>query len=306
MKWIGAILLVVSFEVSAQDYQITRFEASDYRSWTFTEMSSLLGENQYLLERLKCNGQDELDPFAEPLRKNPLANSLKIKVPKSEIYFTYQNGILLDEAGNNASSRDPFVTKVFKALSRFEKIAPAARLLRMLEESYFPLTIARGNNSFNPQIEGGKFWSGIKMAQAIAFFTTLRMSSGGHPLSDIGVGGQILWNPDLKIDSIEADGVRRVLDPDVALAHEMYHAFDSIRGMLDMGIVQGQGYEWESVVEYRAVYFENLIRRELGIDYRKHYSDPHIPENAPDLLNEKGEPIYIKSPCLLAVDLLER
>lgn len=300
MKWIGAILLFVSFNISAQDYKITRFEASDYRSWGLEEMSALLGENQYLLDKVKCNEADELNPFSEPLRNNPSGNSLRIRVPKSEIYFTYQNGILLDDQGNSTISRDPFVTKVHRALLRFENIAPAARLLRMLEESYFPLVIARGNNSFNPKIEGGRFWSGIRMAQAIAFFSTLRMSSAGHPLSDIGVGGEILWSPDLKIDSIEADGVRRSLDPDVALAHEMYHAFDSIRGMLDMGIVTGEGYEFESIVEYRGVYFENLIRRELGIEYRKHYSEPHQSQNAPDLLDDKGEPIYIKSPCLPA------
>lgn len=298
MKWIGAFLFLFSTLALAQDYKIIRFEASDYRSFTFQEMSGLLGDNQQLLPLLKCNGRDETDPFHPPHRINSLRNSLRIKVPKVETYYTYQLGRVFDESGAEVSPKDPFVRKVLKALARFENIAPAARLLRMLEESYFSLTIVRGNNSFNPQIEGGKFWSGIKMAQAIAFLTTLRMSSGGHPFSDIGVGGQILWNPDLIIDSIEEDGVRRSLDPDVALAHEMYHAFDSIRGMLDMGMVQGEEYEFEPVVEYRGVYFENLIRKALGIRYRKHYSDPHNPENAPDLLDANGEPIFIKSPCL--------
>ena len=301
MKWIGAFLILLSFSIHAQDYQILRFESNDYRSFTFEEMSGLLGNNQHLLPLLKCNGRDEMDPFAPPHRMNPLRNSLKIKIPKVETYFTYQLGRVFDQNGLEVYPKDPFVRKVLKALARFEEIKPAERLLRMLEESYFPLTITRGNNSFNPQIEGGKFWSGIKMAQAIAFLTTLRMSPLGHPLSDVGVGGQILWNPDLIIDSIEEDNVRRKLDPDVALAHEMYHAFDSIRGALDMGMVQGADYEFEPVVEYRGVYFENLIRKELGIKYRKHYSDPHLPENAPDLLDEAGEPIYIKAPCLSAV-----
>ncbi len=298
MKWIGAFLFLLSSMAFAQDYQVLRFEANDYRSFTFEEMSGLLGANQHLLPHLKCNGRDENDPFTPPLRKNPLGNSLRIKIPKSDMFYTYQLGRLIDQEGREITPQDPFMVKVKKALDRFEKIRPAADLLRMLEESYFPLTIVRGNNSFNPQIEGGKFWSGIKMAQAIAFLSTLRMSPGGNPLSDIGVGGEILWNPDLEIDSIESDGVRRKLDSDVALAHEMYHAFDSIRGMLDMGMIQGEGYEFETVVEYRAVYFENLVRRELGLKFRKHYSDPSISENAPDLLGPDGEPIFIKSPCL--------
>lgn len=299
MKLIGAIAaLLLSHSLLAQDYKVTRFEASDYRTFSPEEMTAMIGENAELLPHLKCNGRDELDPFQKPLRMNPLRNSLQIKASKSDTRLTYQLGHYFDAAGNEVTTfEDPFFQYVSKALARFENLAPTQKMLRLLEESHFPLTIALGNNSFNPQIPGGRFWSGIKMAQAIAFFTTMRMSPGGHPLSDIGVGGQILWNPKLVIDTIEADGVRRKLDTDVALAHEMYHAFDSVRGMLDMGIVQGADYEFESVLEYRAVYFENLIRKELGIQMRKHYGDP-VSAESPDLLDDQGAPIYIPSPCL--------
>jgi hypothetical protein len=207
-------------------------------------------------------------------------------------------GHYFDAAGNEVTIfEDPFIQSVSKALARFEELVSTQKMLRLLEESHFPLTIASGNNSFNPQIPGGRVWSGMMMAQAIAFFTTMRMSPGGYPLSDIGVGGQILWNPKVVIEIIEADGIRRKIDTDVALAHEMYHAFDSIRGMLDMGIVQGADYEFVSVLEYRAVYFENLIRKELGIQMRKYYGVP-VNEESPDLLDDQGTPIYIPSPCL--------
>jgi hypothetical protein len=298
MKLIGALLFFLSIPALAQDYTIVRFEASDYRSFTFDEMSVLLGDNQKLIPELKCNGRDELDPFTPALRMNPLRNSLKIKVPKEEKYYTYMLGELFDELGNTVSPQETFVKKSLKTLKRFETLPSTSKLLRQLEESFFPLVIALGNNSFNPQIEGGKFWSGIRRAQAIAFLSSLRMSDKGHPFDDIGVGGQILWNPDLKIDTIESDGVRRNLDPDVALGHEMYHAFDSIRGMLDMGNISGPDLEFQSIVEYRGVYFENLLRKDLGLRYRKHYSTPHVLEGAPDLLDDNGEPIFIKSPCL--------
>lgn len=300
MNMIGAALAAIfATSVFAQDYRITRFEASDYRSWTMEELSARIGDNASLLPLLKCNGRDELDPFQKPHRMNPLRNSLKIKAAKSDERFTYQLGRYFAANGEEVTSfSDPFLQLVSKALTRFEKLESTSKLLRLLEESHFPLTIALGNNSFNPQIEGGKFWSGMKMAQAIAFFTTLRMSDGGYPFYDIGSGGQILWNPKLDIETIESDGVKRKLDKDIALAHEMYHAFDSIRGTLDMGMVQGENYEFESVVEYRAVYFENLVRGELGIKYRKHYSDPYQPVNPPDMLDVSGEPIYIQAPCL--------
>lgn len=300
MKMIGAAFAaIIATSVFAQDYKIARFEASDYRSWTMDELISKIGENASLLPLVKCNGRDELDPFQKAHRMNPLRNSLKIKAAKSDERLTYQMGHYFNENGEEVTVfSDPFFQYVSSALARFEKLNATSKLLRELEESHFPLTIALGTNSFNPQIEGGKFWSGMKMAQAISFFTTLRMSDGGYPFYDIGSGGQILWSPKLDIETIESDGVKRKLDKDVALAHEMYHAFDSIRGALDMGMVQGDSYEFESVVEYRAVYFENLVRGELGIKYRKHYSDPYQPVNPPDMLDESNEPIYIPAPCL--------
>lgn len=307
MKAIGAILLLsLSFSALSQDYTVVRFEADDYRTFSIEELSGHLGSNSDLLPHLKCNGRDEHNPFQKPLRMNPLRNSLKVRVPKTDTTFTYQLGRFFDAENNEVTSfSDPFVQSVARALSRFENIEVTRILLRELEESYFPLTIARGGNSYNPQIPGGRFWSGIKMAQAVPFLITKRMSEPSltHPFSDIGVGGEIRWSPTLKIESIESDGVKRELDKDVALAHEMYHAFDSIRGLLDMGFVSGENYESQPVLEYRAVYFENLVREELGIKFRKHYGDPWVPEGqdpslAPDLLDDSGRPIYIASPCL--------
>ncbi len=300
MKIIGAALAAfISLSAFAHDYKVVRFEASDYRDFSLEELTSKIGESASILPLYKCNGRDELDPFQVPHRINPLRNSLKIKAYKSTDVLTYQMGRYFDVDGKEVTTfSDPFFQFVTSALARFEKLESTAKLLRLLEESYFPLTIAFGNNSFNPQIEGGRFWSGMKMAQAITYFSTLRMSDGGYPFNEIGSGGQILWNPKLEIETIEADSVKRKLDKDVALAHEMYHAFDSIRGLLDMGNVSGEGYEFQGVVEYRAVYFENLVRKELGIKYRKHYSEPYEPVNPPDMLDDSGEPIYISSPCL--------
>lgn len=298
MNLIGAILvLFMSVSVLAEDYDIVRFEASGYQSFTLEEMKEKLGASSELLPQLSCNGRDEFDPFHPPIRINPLRNSLRIKASGSDVFFTYQLGRVFDQEGVEVQSfKDPFLKKVVKALKRFELIPVAETVLRHLEESYFPLMIVKGKNSFNPQVEGQRFWSGIKQSQAIAFLSTLRMSPGGF-FADIGVGGQIFWAPDLEIDSIEDDNIRRNLDPDIALAHETYHAFDSIRGLLDMGMVSGKNYAFETVVEYRGVYFENLIRKALGIRYRKYYGDP-FGENPQDLLTETGEPISIPATCL--------
>jgi hypothetical protein len=75
----------------------------------------------------------------------------------------------------------------------------------------------------------------------------------------------------------------------------MYHAFDSIRGLLDMRFVSGENYEYQLASEYRAVYFENLMREELGIKFRKYYGSH---SEWADVLDENDRPILIPSPCL--------
>ena len=80
-----------------------------------------------------------------------------------------------------------------------------------------------------------------------------------------------------------------------ALAHEMYHAFDSIRGILDMRFVKGEEYEFTLMSEYRAVYFENIVRKAPGIAYRTHYGQD---QTGPGVLDEFNEPRTMPSPCL--------
>jgi hypothetical protein len=300
------ICLLFSLKLFAQDYKITRLEADDYRDYSLEEISELLGENRHLLPLLDCNGGDEFNPFTAPLRINTNRDSLRVKTPGKEIFYTYKNGEFFDSFGNRISLfTDPFLQSVQETLLKLEKIDSTSRLLRQLEESYFQLTISRGTNSFNPKVVNGKFWSGMKMSQGITFLMTKRMGpiTSNQPFFDIGVGGDILWNPELKIESIEEDGIKRPVDPAVTLSHEMYHAFDSIRGMLDMGMVSGRGLEFIGVVEYRGVFFENLVRKELGLKFRKHYSDPELhegedPAEVRDLLDDHGLPLFVPSPCL--------
>ena len=304
MKIVVTLLLLCSTLVLAGDYKIVRFEASDYRTFTLSELLSLIGENHWVLPHHSCNGRDENDPFTGPVRKNIFKNSLKINVPKSDQFYFYQERRLFTPKGVEVSNpADPFVERVFKALRRLESSKSIKTLFRYLEASYFPLEISLSTyNSFNPRPPGARSRFGIQMAQAIAFLNYKRMSAA-IPFNDVGVGGQIYWNPmgDFKI--VEEDGVLRNVDPDVALGHELYHAFDSIRGVLDMGMVKGAEYPFESVLEYRAVYFENVVRQELGHKKRKFYSIPTLSPGEdysmyPDMLDEDGEPISIPAPCL--------
>lgn len=289
---------MISSALAMPLYERIQFESSDYRSWSQEELKNLLGENADLLKFFACNDRDELDPFHGPVRFNPARDSLRVDTG-SEL-LTYKEGRFYGQNGKLVKRRaDEFFQAVKKAFLRFENIEPTRKLLRLLEASYFPLTVAPGRNSFSPTIPGLRTWSGLFQAQSLMFLSTLRMAPvrPDFPFGDIGAGGRILWQWNLHALTIESDGVKRELDPHVALAHEMYHAFDSIRGMLDLRFVKGEDYAFDQVNEYRAVYFENMVRKELGIKYRKFYGDPTSLEE-PDVLDEQGEPIYISSPCL--------
>ena len=154
------------------------------------------------------------------------------------------------------------MASVALALEKVVLMPEGAKLLRQLERSHFPLNIGRGNNSFNPRDNVGISYCGIYQASALAILNSVRMTNENVPFQSLGTGGTINWNP-------KTEG----LLPHIAMAHEMYHAFDSIRGLLDMRFVRGAKYEFTQVSEYRAVYFENLTRKASGVDYRAQYGE---------------------------------
>lgn len=284
-----------AFSALAQDYVKVQFENNSFRDWSREEFHQKLGVNQGLLPHYACNNRDELDPFSSPVRINPAKNSLRIQAYKSEEFVIYQQGNYFDKDGNKVKNlNDTFYKYVVPTLERFEKLDSTQKMLRHLEESYFPLTIRFGGNSFAPTLENGKAYQGIYMANAINYISKGRMPDDSLPFSDVGVGGFINWHPTLKVETTEADGKVRKLDPDIALAHEMFHAFDSIRGLLDLRFVQGPKYENQLASEYRAVFFENAVRQELGLKFRKYYSHTE----GEDLLDDNGQPISIPAPCL--------
>src|SRR5688500_4577199 len=102
--------LLVSTAAFAQDYEIHRFEASDYRDWTFEEMSRTVGEASALLPHYACNGRDEFDPFWTPLRTNPAGDSLTVRNHTTKELYTYRQGTFADQNGNVVTGfDDPFM-----------------------------------------------------------------------------------------------------------------------------------------------------------------------------------------------------
>jgi hypothetical protein len=95
---------------------------------------------------------------------------------------------------------------------------------------------------------------------------------------------------------VESDGKKRIAPVHTILAHEMFHAFDGIRGLFDRRKVDGPTYEYTEVLEYRGAYFENKIRAELGRKYRKYYGGSD--QASGSLLDSDGNPFLFPAPCL--------
>lgn len=295
MKTLLSLFFFFSFSAYSLDYEFVTLEASDYRTWTEKELIDKLNDHAQFLNAYQCTNTDTHDPFWESPHMTT-GNQLYLRSLNGE-EFVYQKGRLFSENGNTVNLvEDTFIKLALEALSDLEKTSSGSILLRLLEKAPMKLVIRQGRFAFNPMTPNGKFWSGIKNAQAIHFLNTKRMSDGSI-FNSLGSGGEILWHPTLEIKSIESDGIKRAVPPAISLAHELFHAWDSVRGLLDMRLVKGESYPFESVLEFRGVWFENQIRRELGYLYRSHYSEPNSSDD-PDLLDDLGEPIYIPSYCL--------
>lgn len=279
------LLSLLSFYTFAQNYVLWQAENEHFQDYTFEELGLRLGDSRRLLPKYKCNDKDEFSFFWQAVRENSKGDSLRVQLNLSPEQVIFKNGKFLTRSNEEVTDfSDPFLLSVADALLRIELIPEGAKLLRNLEKSFFPLVIAKGGNMFNPRDDQGRSFRGIYRATSLSIFVQGRMTNENVEFNNIGAGGTILWSPkDTETPSF------------VALIHEMYHAFDSIRGILDMRFVQGDNYESAFVSEYRAVYFENIARKFYGLKLRSHYGSD---QTGPGVLDELGNPRWLPSPCL--------
>jgi hypothetical protein len=91
-----------------------------------------------------------------------------------------------------------------------------------------------------------------------------------------GAGGTIYWNSSGGV-SLKEVGGGRVNRPTVYLGHELFHASDANRGRMNDTPVFGI-----TTNEWQATYRENVMRSQMGIPLRSHYSKTFLaPSNKP-------------------------
>ncbi|MFT6070720.1 MAG: hypothetical protein ACJAT2_000720 [Bacteriovoracaceae bacterium] len=277
--------LLVSSALFAKDYSyISFFESNIKRSEA--ELLSMQGKKAKYLDKFHCTVfRDDL--FANDFQKNPKKNSLKIMTKNGDV-LTYSKGLI---------GIDKFSKSVVKALSKIESSQIGRSLIERLMSGPYPLWIKSGGNRFDPRSFDQRPMFGINEAGALTSFLTNRLQVDRLEFDTWGSGGFVLWDSNNEFMAMESDGVSRKTPTYIALGHELYHAYDSIRGFLDRRMIKGEGYEFQPVIEYRAVYFENLLRAEAGRKYRKYYSPPSKAVIG-SMLDEFGEPIFIPTDCL--------
>ena len=290
----AALINSATIPMAASPYQLIQFENSEFRDYTPAELIGLIGSDAQYLPEYGCDGKHEFQLFTPLDDENPNADSLTVRSASGRTYV-YRDGAMDPQA---AADSDPFVAQAIRALAILESRPSAARLLSLLERSRYPVEIARGGNRFDPHEVNGRSSFGIQEAQVLVYLNTLRKADSIIPFHQLGVGGTVNWDPTGKYLARESDGELRPTLPEIALSHELYHAYDSIRGLLDQRMVDGAAYEFEPVLEYRGVYFENRIRAESNVRYRRNYDSNIADANAPSLLDADGNPVLIPSACL--------
>jgi hypothetical protein len=281
---------------TAPPYELVAFENSHYRDFTRAELETAIGADAVLLSDHACDGRQERELLPEPAPTNLGRDSLRVRASRTGEIYLYREGRFHRMDGAPIPRPEgAFFADAASALVTLEKLPHGRALLRLLEKSRFPLVLEPGKwMRFNPS-DDGRTGSGLQMASALMIFHRGRKTTENLPFRSIGVGGEIIWDPHSTMMRTESDGKKRIVPPHVSLAHEMYHAFDSVRGLLDTRLVWGPSdYEATQVLEYRAVYFENQVRAESGIRYAKYYGS----EEGADLLDDQGVPILMPAPCL--------
>ena len=162
--------------------------------------------------------------------------------------YKKDGGVYLN--GEKVNDTDIFTLEVQSSLTKLINTSPTANkiLARFVEDPNFHIEIRRGNDedcSFDHKTITNDYLTG----------------------KIIGMTGEIKWNPlgkGVPVRSTEFTGVLEY-NGTMDLIHEFAHAFDKSRG------TQDDSYDYLSVYEWVACYYENICRGEMGCQIRTHY-----------------------------------
>ncbi|RFM27669.1 hypothetical protein DXN05_13240 [Deminuibacter soli] len=236
-----------------------------------------------------------------PIRyADPLGDTLRVQFrtgflglgKKQEVI--YNNGSLTNKDGSAYAGKvKGYLGKVVGALSSLNNTAEGKSMVGELQNSTNNFILKNGSaNSFTPSNLTASYGN-IPSLQ--------KVSNGALPTG--GSGGTIVWNPGITTSGMNTAGsIDRPAY--IGLGHEMAHGRDANQGTLYIGsdytnplngnsyLAQDQGLNKS---EWRAVYYENIIRGQAGIPLRSQYglqdNGGSFTGTGPSLLTPAGLPI---------------
>ena len=151
---------------------------------------------------------------------------------------------------------DKFLKRTLKFLEKLERQSPYAKnMIQTLQESEnkFIIDLSDRNSSYILFPLPNQKWGAINNnAYAFQAIEMGKQLVDYAPFNQIGSGAQIRWFP--------THGILK-------LAHELSHAYDANFGLMDDRLISVNGGAMVAR-EIRALYHENIIRKEMNKDYR--------------------------------------
>lgn len=192
--------------------------------------------------------------------KSELERGLWIKLGSKLFQYKDKNILLLDS--NKLVDVDfyPYnkaLRKTVKALRSLEKRSEYARnIIQTLQHSNNKFTISlvntRDSYTLFP-LPNGRFGVLNNNAYAFQVLENESLVVDYAPFDQIGSGAEVRWGPEHK---------------KITLAHELSHAYDANYGLVNDKLIHAYG-EVMSAREIRALYHENMIRKEMNMELRK-------------------------------------
>lgn len=159
--------------------------------------------------------------------------------------------------------KDKFIKQTLSDINEIRQSDEGNMLIQELDYSNNDFTIEKkSENKFKPDSAPNSF---ANLSEIKAVTPNLKSSDGS--------GGTIYYNPNTKESGFNTNG-NRSRPGFIGLAHELFHARDSNRGQMfiDQNFRSYIGrHEGLEKSEWRAVYFENILRGQLKIPLRTHY-----------------------------------
>ena len=234
------------------------------------------------------------------LINDPLGDTIRIQFrtgflglgKKQEVI--YNKGNLTNKDGSAYTGKvKGYLAKVNDALSSLNNTSEGEAMVNELQNSSNNFTIRNGSvNSFIP-------------SNAIAAYGNIPslQNVSNVPLPANGSGGTIVWNPKIKTSGMNTAG-DTYRPAYIGLGHEMAHGRDANEGVLYVSYdytnpLNGNTYQAQHLglnkSEWRAVYYENIMRGQAGIPLRINYglqdNEGSYTGVGPTMLTSTGQPI---------------